>query len=222
MNRQPEREAISAEQDARHFHRVMGSNRFVQREYRQLARRVIPTDGPVPTAILDIGTGPGYVAIEIARLTGSRAKVTGIDLSEAMLRLAEENARVASVAQHTEWRLADAAAKPFADASFDLVVSSGSLHHWADPAAILTEVDRVLRPDGRAYIRDSKRVQTLGERAFASLIGLAVPRAFRHHYWGSIRSSYTPEEARSFLAEAGLSLWRVEADMLDLVILRAR
>ena len=46
------------------------------------------------------------------------------------------------------------AALAFPDASFDLVISTMSMHHWADPTAGLTEIGRVLRPDGRALIWD--------------------------------------------------------------------
>ena len=48
----------------------------------------------------------------------------------------------------------DVAALPFPDESFDLVVSTMSMHHWADPTAGLAEIDRVLRPDARALIWD--------------------------------------------------------------------
>ncbi len=48
----------------------------------------------------------------------------------------------------------DVAALPFPDGSFDLVVSTFSMHHWSDPAAGLGEIARVLRPAGRALIWD--------------------------------------------------------------------
>jgi len=48
----------------------------------------------------------------------------------------------------------DVASLPFDDGSFDLVVSTFSMHHWADPAAGLSEIGRVLRPEGRALIWD--------------------------------------------------------------------
>jgi ubiquinone/menaquinone biosynthesis C-methylase UbiE len=48
----------------------------------------------------------------------------------------------------------DAAALPFPDGSFEVVVSTMSMHHWSDPIAGLNEIGRVLRPDGRALIWD--------------------------------------------------------------------
>jgi ubiquinone/menaquinone biosynthesis C-methylase UbiE len=50
--------------------------------------------------------------------------------------------------------VADVAALPFPDATFDLVVSTLSQHHWADPAAGLNEILRVLRPDAQTWIYD--------------------------------------------------------------------
>ena len=47
---------------------------------------------------------------------------------------------------------------PFADGSFDLVISYASLHHWRQPAAVINEIMRVLKENGRVIIRDNRRV----------------------------------------------------------------
>ena len=68
MERIPESEAIAEPVDARRFNEVMGSNRFRLEGYRQLARRAVDA-GILPGGkVLDMGTGPGFVAIEVARL----------------------------------------------------------------------------------------------------------------------------------------------------------
>jgi ubiquinone/menaquinone biosynthesis C-methylase UbiE len=137
-----------------------------------------------------------------------------------MLRQAEANALAAGVAAATSWQLGDAAALPFPAASFDLVVSSGSLHHWSAPAAVLAEAERVTKPGGRCLIHDSKRLGSPAARLLAFVIGRTLPADFRRHYSQSIRSSYTAAEARHLLTEAGLGDWSVAESMMDLLLLR--
>lgn len=105
--------------------------------------------------VLDIGTGPGRVPLLIAERCPSLV-VEGIDLSEQMIARAEAAAREAS--GHLTYRVADVRALPYPDGSIDLIVSSLSLHHWTDVPAGLAEIQRVLRPGGRAWIYDVRPV----------------------------------------------------------------
>lgn len=100
--------------------------------------------------VLDVGCGPGQRALGLAPLV---AHVTGFDLTPEMLdqaRAAQAEARVANV----DWRQGDAAALPFADAAFSLVMSQAAFHHAADPAAALAEMARVCAPGGRIAVTD--------------------------------------------------------------------
>ncbi len=81
--------------------------------------------------------------------------MTGLDLDPAMIERARANAERARLgAPIPRFEQGDVAALPFGDASFDLVVSTLSLHHWDDPTAGLREIGRVLRSGGRALIWD--------------------------------------------------------------------
>jgi len=125
--------------------------------YRRVAEDVVTEPGlaalPEISAVLEIGSGPGELAIEIARRLPGR-EVVGIDLAEAMIERAVELARTAGLDERVRFELADAAALPLPEASFDVVVSTLSLHHWSDPAAVFAEAGRVLRPGGVALIYD--------------------------------------------------------------------
>jgi ubiquinone/menaquinone biosynthesis C-methylase UbiE len=103
--------------------------------------------------VLDIGAGPGHVALDIVkRRPGLR--VAGIDISMDMLGLARAKAIRAGVGDRARFEQADAGRLPFADRSFDLVVSSFSVHHWRELDAPLREIHRVLRPGGAAWLYD--------------------------------------------------------------------
>lgn len=100
---------------------------------------------------LDLGCGGGHVAYRLARRA---SQVTAVDVAAAMLdTVAAEAARrgLANVAT----RQAAAEALPFADGSFDLVVSRFSAHHWRGFESGLREARRVLAPGGRAIFVDS-------------------------------------------------------------------
>lgn len=94
--------------------------------------------------VLDVGCGTGPVAITAAR---AGAKVTGLDLSPALVERARQNARVAGVDVH--FQEGDAEALPFADGSFDVVVSQFGHMFAPRPEVAVGHMLRVLVPGGR-------------------------------------------------------------------------
>jgi SAM-dependent methyltransferase len=109
---------------------------------------------PAGGQILEVGCGPGLLSLRLARQHGF--EVTGLDLDPAMIARARANIDRApnGEGRRPSFLVGDVAALAFPDRSFDLVVSTLSMHHWADPAAGLAEIGRVLRPGARALIWD--------------------------------------------------------------------
>lgn len=103
-----------------------------------------------PRAILDVGCGTGQL-LRRAAARFPAAELVGVDPAAEMVRQAE-----ASQPPGIRVRFVQAAAEhlPFPDASFDLVVSSMSFHHWADQQAGLREIRRVLAADGLLALAD--------------------------------------------------------------------
>ncbi len=95
--------------------------------------------------VLDIGYGAGFPALELAQRLGASCKVFGIDPWEAARRRAEFKARQWGV-KNTELLTGDAAAMPFEDGQFDLLVSNLGVNNFADPPAVLRECRRVAKP----------------------------------------------------------------------------
>ncbi len=106
---------------------------------------------PLPAdCVLDVACGVGRLTLMLAKLT---RHVTGIDLTVAMI----EQARALQAQQGTsnvDWRVGDILPLPFPDGAFSLVVSQAAFHHFADPAAVLSEMVRVCSPDGRIAVND--------------------------------------------------------------------
>jgi ubiquinone/menaquinone biosynthesis C-methylase UbiE len=126
------------------------SRRVVRRMYRRIAADIARL-APEGAAVLDVGTGPGVLLVELAALRPD-LRLTGVDLSVDMISSARRNLR--PVADRATAQVANVTGLPFPDDSFDLIVSSLSLHHWDEPEAAVPELARVLRPGGRVHIYD--------------------------------------------------------------------
>lgn len=112
--------------------------------------------------ILDVGTGPGYVPVEIAK-RNDRLYVDGIDLTKKFITIAERNAREAGVSGRVHFEAGDATKTRFEDDSYDMVISTGAMHHWMHPEKVIDEMCRVLRPGGEAWILDPNKECTKDE-----------------------------------------------------------
>src|SRR6266567_3075771 len=132
---------------ARWYARVCGSqNQFLA--YRKQARE-LAAGLPPGARVLEVAPGPGYLAIEMARL-GSH--VVALDISQTFVEIAGENARNAGV--KVDVRQGDVAQMPFANESFDLVVCQAAFKNFTLPHSALAEMHRVLRPGRTAVIQD--------------------------------------------------------------------
>ncbi len=150
-----QRGGLFAPRGARLYARV--APRILRGLYRRVADDIVVRVGsrPAPT-IVDLGSGPGELAIELARrLPGAR--VIGVDPAAAMRDAAARAAMHAGVTT-AAFVHGEAGAIPLPDASADLLVSTLSMHHWPDPAAALREIDRILRPGGEALVYDARFV----------------------------------------------------------------
>lgn len=99
-----------------------------------------------PDSILDVATGTAGVAIALANAT--EARITGVDISEAMLERGRQRVEKAGLAARISLQTAGAESLPFAAASFDAVSFTHLLRYVADPGATLAELARAVRPGG--------------------------------------------------------------------------
>ncbi len=109
--------------------------------------------------VLEVAPGPGYLAIEIAKM--GDYSVWGLDISHSFVRIAAENARKAGVS--VDFRHGDAAHMPFPDESFDFVVCRAAFKNFSDPVGALNEIHRVLVRGGQASIIDLRKDASLAD-----------------------------------------------------------
>jgi len=121
---------------------------------RDVAERV-----PAGSRVLEVAPGPGYLAIQMAKL--GRYQLTGLDISHSFVRIARQNAARAGV--EIDFRQGNVAHMPFPDASFDHVVCMAAFKNFSDPIGALNEIHRVLRPGGTASIYDLRKDASLQE-----------------------------------------------------------
>jgi ubiquinone/menaquinone biosynthesis C-methylase UbiE len=112
---------------------------------RQMSSRL-----PDGSKILEVAPGPGYLAIELAKL--GRYQITGLDISKTFVSMATKNA--ANEGVQVDFRQGDAAHMPFQANTFDHIVCRAAFKNFSQPVLALKEMHRVLRPEGQARVMD--------------------------------------------------------------------
>ena len=188
--------------DIRTVNRLAGGAAVVLRHLPALAAAV-PRDRPLQ--ILDLATGSGDIPRDIvawAARQGRPLQLTASDFSPAILDIAR--AHLAGLPGVSFARY-DARDVPLPDGSFDIVLCSLALHHFApaDAARVLHEMGRLCRA---GFIVNDIRRSPVGYIAAWAASRIATRnRLTRHDMPLSVRRAYTPGELRGLLARAGLS-----------------
>lgn len=136
---------------ARWYARLRGSRSQIEACRAQASQ--LAGDLRVGATVLEVAPGPGYLAIEMARL--GHVHVTGLDISRTFVQIAGDTARLAGVT--VDFRQGDAAKMPFESECFDLIVCQAAFKNFPLPHSALAEMHRVLRAGGTAVIQDMSR-----------------------------------------------------------------
>ena len=108
-------------------------------------------------SILDLGTGPGYLPVEIVKRSPA-IKIVGVDLSRKLIQMANINAIKSGVSDSVSFEVGNAANLRYNNDAFDMVISTGMLHSLKNPINVLIEINRVLKKGGEAWIYDPARI----------------------------------------------------------------
>ena len=159
--------------------------------------------------VLDIGCGPGHAAFAVAPHALS---VVGLDLSDAMLEEGRQLGRELGI-ENVRFERGDACALPYRAESFDVVTSRFCAHHYADSAAVLREVSRVLVPGGLFLVVDSVSPNDPGQDTFLNAIEvLRDPTHVRNYsiaQWTALLADagFAPEHLEDFRRRLDFDSW---------------
>lgn len=197
MKRVLEKEVMSSKKEARAFDaasKLFGSKSksydVLIKELKKLHKSKLE--------ILDIGCGPAVMDIRIAKSNRSW-RITGIELSDEMIRFARKNIAKENVGKQVKIEKRDAKNTKLPSKSFDVVISNNTVHQLKNPVPLLKECIRLVKPTGRIIIKDVTRTSekeladVLRER---KVIFKEVVKATEKMVKESFKAGFTVEEIR--------------------------
>jgi len=167
-------------------------------------------------SVLEVAPGPGFLAIELARLGDFR--VVGLDISHSFVEIARRNAKDAGVV--VAFHQGNASSMPFEADSFDFIVCKAAFKNFSEPVEALNEMHRVLKPSGKALIVDLRpdapsdairaEVKKMGLGWFNSLLTRFI---FKHSL---IKRAYSQEQFRQMASQSDFKMCAVKEESLGL------
>jgi ubiquinone/menaquinone biosynthesis C-methylase UbiE len=156
--------------------------------------------------VVDIGCGPGDVAIRLARALPD-LRITAIDGSAPMVALAREAVRSAGLDDRLTLVQGYVPGVALQERGFDAVLSKDLLHHLPDPQVLWQEITRLGKPGAAAYVMDLIRPDTPeAARRIVDAVASHEDPILRQDFYNSLCAAFTLDEIREQLVAAGLDL----------------
>lgn len=168
--------------------------------------------------VLEIAPGPGYLAIDVAKL--GRYEVVGLDISRTFVEIAQTKAQETGVA--VEFRQGDVAHMPFDNETFDFMICRAAFKNFSEPLGALNEMYRVLKRNGRAFIIDLRRdISNASIESAVNGMELSKFNAFMTRWTFKhmlIKRAYTSSEMREFVSRTAFRECEIVEDLLGMEV----
>mgnify|MGYP000989722856 CR=1 FL=1 len=173
--------------------------------YPVIARQAIECCGFDRGFCIDVGCGPGHLALALASISGFT--IDALDMSDDMLACARKNIRDAEMSDRIHTVHGDVHALPYDDCTVDLVISRGSVFFWDAPDRAFAEIYRVLRTGGRTFIGGGFGTPELKAAIMAKMNDPSFGEKVRGNL-GPVRE----KELRLCMDEAGIRDYEIRRD----------
>jgi len=162
--------------------------------------------GGAMESVLDIGCGSADIPIRLARAKPS-LRITAVDASDAMLRVAEKAVHAAGLTGQIELVKGQVPGLALAERQFDAIVSKDLLHHLPDPMVFWDEVKRLVRRPTVIYVMDLFRPETEQEaKDIVESVSADEPDILKRDFYNSLLAAFTVDEVAKQLRRADLEL----------------
>ena len=189
--------------------------------FKDLARRTATQIEP-GSRVLEVAPGPGYFAIELAKL--GDYKITGLDISKTFVEIARANAAEANVA--VDFQRGNASDMPFPSESFDYLVCTAAFKNFAEPKRALEEMYRVLRPGGKALIIDLRSdasedsiSQAIKAMKVGIVNGIITKLTFRFML---LKRAYSRSAFEKLVSQTGFNEIQIQENLIALEVLLSK
>jgi len=191
------------------------------KNFEELARRAAAqiADG---AAVLEVAPGPGYFAIELAKL--GNYVITGLDISKTFVEIARANAAKAGV--RVDFQRGNASNMPFGDETFDFLVCCAAFKNFTEPQRALGEMYRVLKPGGKALIIDLRKdasMESINQAIYGMKAGwvdtIITRLTFRFML---LKRAYTRTGFEQLISETKFREFQIQENLMALEILLSK
>ena len=187
-------------------------------DFKTLARRVAE-QLPPNADVVEVAPGPGYFAIELAKL--GHYRITGLDISQTFVAIANRNAAQAQV--QVDFQRGNAADMLFQSDSFDFLLCRAAFKNFAAPLGALREMHRVLKPGGRALIIDLRKdtsnesvAKAVDEMKLGAVNTFLTKGAFRFML---LKRAYTKSDFEDMISQTGFAQVEIRESHIGLEVL---
>ena len=186
-------------------------------DFKALARATAERLAP-GARVLEVAPGPGYFAVELAKL--GDYQIVGLDISPTFVEIARANAEEAEV--RVDFQRGNASEMPFAEDAFDYLLCRAAFKNFSEPVKALHEMHRVLKPGGHAVIIDLRRdasnesiAKAVDEMHVGAVNGLVTKLTFRFML---LKRAYTRMGFEEMIAETKFSGVEIREELLGLEV----
>jgi ubiquinone/menaquinone biosynthesis C-methylase UbiE len=210
MERKPEPEVMSGGDEVSAYASAAGQKHLdaLDNAFVDQVLSLAPPGSQLTGLLLDVGCGPGNIALKIARRC-PRLSIIGLDYSLNMVQAGRRSTDQTGLESRVLFQQASANQIPFSDGVFDVVLSNSVLHHLVDPSQAFEEMLRVTKLEGSILVRDLRRPSRLTYPWHVRWYGRHYSGMMKRLFEDSVRAAYTPEELEGLLGRSGMSKARI-------------